>query len=44
MKTKPDKTPADMAYERAVAVCNRLIDELDKELERCTALVTTETP
>ena len=38
------KTPADIAYEHAVEVCNILISELDKEMERCTVQETTVTP
>lgn len=43
-KEPAKKTPADIAYEHAVEVCNRLISELDKEMERCTVQGTTVTP
>lgn len=43
-KQPSEKTPADIAYEHAVEVCNRLISELDKEMERCTVQETTVTP
>ena len=43
-KNPTEKTAADIAYEHAVEVCNRLISELDKEMERCTVQETTVTP
>lgn len=41
-KNQSTKTQADIAYERAVETCERIIAELDKELEKCTVLATTE--
>lgn len=43
-KQPTEKTLGDIAYEHAVEVCNRLISELDKEMERCTVQETTATP
>lgn len=37
-------TAADVAHQKAVEVCERLIAELDKELAKCTTLETTENP
>ena len=37
-------TAADIVYRHAVEVCERLIAELDKELEKCTTQETTENP
>lgn len=43
-KSTVTKTPADIAYDHAVEVCNRIIAELDKEIEQCTTQETTATP
>lgn len=46
MRCCQDKTitAADVAYQKAVDVCERLIAELDKELEKCTTQATTVNP
>lgn len=43
-ETNQPLTAADIAHQHAVEVCERLIAELDKELEKCTTQETIVNP